>query len=323
MKRRIFPAFVAVILLTFVGAFPSYAQQAGLTLEQLGRRVEVLFTGQNYIIERLAALETVVASQPKTVAISVTETPTPTTPPPLDTPTPEVTETATNTATPTGRPHAITARRQQLREGPGPKYPVVGTVETGREFAITGKNLNGDWWRIYYKGNPAWIPAAYVDAYNTEGVSVVSTPTPVPTFTPEATATVVTSPTPTAAIRAISTEEWDVARNLLKKDTEGAGLIFSDYSSEDIEHYTGVYAEILVKGERECGLTYEEVVSIIDVNGQMIEDADSTIGRDYFARWRLLDVLDFAVDEIDGIDCSNIVAERRKYEIEQLAQSED
>ncbi len=66
-----------------------------------------------------------------------------------------------------------------VRTGPGTLYPVIGGSSTGQQFAVTGKNPEGDWWRIDYCGQTGWVNASLVTAANTENVEVANAiPTP-------------------------------------------------------------------------------------------------------------------------------------------------
>jgi hypothetical protein len=76
-----------------------------------------------------------------------------------------------------------------LRSGPSSSFSVVGHVESGSTFEITGRY--GDWWQIDYDGTPAWVSSWVVTAVNAEDVPEVHPPpspippTPVPpTSTP-------------------------------------------------------------------------------------------------------------------------------------------
>lgn len=119
-------------------------------------------------------------------------TPAPPTPqPPAPTATAAAPPTPTATETPTLEPAApaeptpaaaeVVIRGQvtvhgdmNVRAGPGTEYPVVGGATLGQEFAVTGKNADGDWWQIDLEGLPGWIFAPYVTAVDTENVPVVA-----------------------------------------------------------------------------------------------------------------------------------------------------
>ena len=60
-----------------------------------------------------------------------------------------------------------------VRSGPGEEYDRIGGATVGEEFRITGVNEDGDWWRIDFGGEAAWIYAPFVTATNAENVPVV------------------------------------------------------------------------------------------------------------------------------------------------------
>ena len=60
-----------------------------------------------------------------------------------------------------------------IRGGPGTDYEVIGDAVAGETFAITGKNEEGNWWQIDFRGEPGWIFAPYVVAADEEDVPVV------------------------------------------------------------------------------------------------------------------------------------------------------
>ncbi len=93
------------------------------------------------------------------------------------------------TATPTQRPMVTINSDMNVREGPGTNYPVIGTVSSGQQFPITGKNPAGDWWKINYNGRDGWVFGQLVSPTNAKHVQiaiVIPTPpsTPKPTSTP-------------------------------------------------------------------------------------------------------------------------------------------
>jgi len=51
-----------------------------------------------------------------------------------------------------------------VRGGPGTFYSVLGTASAGEQFAITGKNPSGAWWRINYNEQPGWVFSQLVTA---------------------------------------------------------------------------------------------------------------------------------------------------------------
>ena len=119
------------------------------------------------------ALPAVVTSTPQPPTATNTPAPTPTEPAPA-TPTPTVTDTAPAAMEPPATDASVTVLGEMnVRSGPGTGYDVVGEANAGEEFPITGKNSEGDWWRIDFQGQPGWIHAPFVVAADAEDVLVV------------------------------------------------------------------------------------------------------------------------------------------------------
>lgn len=131
-------------------------------------------------------------SVPLPAVVTFTPMPTSTSPPlpvPTETaaatPTPEIaaTEAAPTEIAPSTSDAKVTILGEMnIRSGPSTDYEVVGDAVAGEEFAITGKNEDGNWWQIDFRGESGWIYAPFVVAAEAEGVPVVSaamTETPV------------------------------------------------------------------------------------------------------------------------------------------------
>jgi len=121
------------------------------------------------------ALPAVVASTPQPSTATNIPPPTPTEPAPAaPTPTVTVTDTAPAAMEPPATDASVTVLGEMnVRSGPGTGYDVVGNATAGEEFPITGKNSEGDWWRIDFQGQPGWIHAPFVVAADAEDVPVV------------------------------------------------------------------------------------------------------------------------------------------------------
>ena len=92
------------------------------------------------------------------------------------TPTPAVAATEpapTEIAAPTSDAKVTVLGEMNIRSGPSTDYEVVGDAVAGEEFAITGKNEDGNWWRIDFRGESGWIYAPFVIAAEAEAVPVV------------------------------------------------------------------------------------------------------------------------------------------------------
>ena len=70
---------------------------------------------------------------------------------------------------------AVKGTYVNVRSGPGLTYGVIGTVNTGDSFAVTG--VSGDWYKVDYKGAAGYINSSYLSVGGS-GTSVSSTPAP-------------------------------------------------------------------------------------------------------------------------------------------------
>lgn len=90
-------------------------------------------------------------------ATTPTPTPTPTPETPVVTPTPPVVAPAPPVVTPKPVSYqvVVTGDNVNLRKGPGINYDALASVDSGREFTVTGEV--DDWQRVTYNGQEAWI----------------------------------------------------------------------------------------------------------------------------------------------------------------------
>lgn len=89
--------------------------------------------------------------------------------PPAEEPTP--TEVA---PTPTPLPRVVvSAASANARSGPGTEYGLVGAINQGQGFDITGKNAEGTWWQFCcVNGQQAWVFNDLVNVENAASVPV-------------------------------------------------------------------------------------------------------------------------------------------------------
>ena len=123
-----------------------------------------------------------------------TETPAPPEEPPTPEPPPE------EPPTPTPAPKlVINIQSANVRNGPGTSYGLVGAVNGGQAFDITGRNPEGDWWQFCcVNGQEGWIFSDLVGTENAQDVPVAENipappavavqPPPQPDAPPEPTA---------------------------------------------------------------------------------------------------------------------------------------
>jgi hypothetical protein len=116
--------------------------------------------------------------------------------PPTQTPVPSATATSTKTATPTQTsrptqtptatplPHAIAKNNANVRFGPGTDTRVVGSLASGDEVIVIGRNEDGSWLRIQQEGGvDGWVKATLLN-FTAIPVSELSFVTPKPSPTP-------------------------------------------------------------------------------------------------------------------------------------------
>jgi hypothetical protein len=140
------------------------------------------------------------------VVIIVTATPVPpptfTPGPPTETPPPTFTPgppTATPTATGTPLPPVkvqVKANNANVRQGPGPGYPLVAKLDQGTEITVVGRNADGTWWKVCcVNGSDVWIADQVVTVTGPVWTvpEVTNIPPPPPTAAPPPTPL----PTPT------------------------------------------------------------------------------------------------------------------------------
>ena len=129
--------------------------------------------------------------------------PPPPAPPEPDPPPPEPPPTApvSIVATPSTAPLLTVNQYVNVRQGPSTTHPIIEMTTNVQEFSITGKNSDGTWWQIDYKGQPGWVFGQLGTAANAGGVQVVAnipTPPPAPPTQPAPTP-VPPTPAPGAA----------------------------------------------------------------------------------------------------------------------------
>ena len=74
------------------------------------------------------------------------------------------------------KPYLTSPGSVNIRSGPGPDYPIIGTLNPDTELPIVGRNANGTWWQIDITGATGWVANEVVQAHDTKTVPVVSAP---------------------------------------------------------------------------------------------------------------------------------------------------
>lgn len=94
---------------------------------------------------------------------------------------------------PESGPRLLIRVRTNVRSGPSTRFRVLAVATPGERYAITGRTPAGNWWRIDFDGQPGWLYAPLVQAFETDDVPPVTdspaptTPTPSPPDAPTAT----------------------------------------------------------------------------------------------------------------------------------------
>ena len=221
------------------------------------------------------------------VKLRSTLTPTRIRPTPTRRPTQTPTRRPTATRRPTRTPTAVNAyititRNMNVRRGPGTNYAVLGYAAVGEEFDINGKNLDGDWWRIEFEGQNAWIYAPYVTSTNTNRIQVVPTPAAPPTATPRP------QPSPTLSFQQ-TVEEYAYA--LIIRDQRAAGNSEESWRSNSQSFRDAAMAMtsgLLANTADYCDESIEETALLVDEYGAYLDNVGYTTRNDVRARMILM-----------------------------------
>lgn len=55
----------------------------------------------------------------------------------------------------------------EVRSGPGDRYLLLATAPASEDHPILGRSGDGLWWRVDFRGQPAWVAAAEVETQAT------------------------------------------------------------------------------------------------------------------------------------------------------------
>lgn len=221
---------------------------------------------------------------------------------PTSTPTPRpptATPTTSPTATPTPEtPYITTTRPMNIRSGPGTNYDVVGYATDGEKLIVTGKNSAGNWWRIEFKGQDAWIYAFYVTETNTDGIRAVPTPAP-PSPTPAPTAT------PQAQF-----ELYELAYFVITLDQKsiGRGDSWENTSAAEQAEVVDVMGKFLLVTSDYCDLSVYEMTELIYKYGAIVDESGYSLRNEYAPRTNLLyELIQYAEDNPRRNSCDQLM----------------
>lgn len=92
---------------------------------------------------------------------------TPTPVPPTPTPTPEFARLSSGQVV-------------NVRGGPSTQYPVLGQIQPGQTYQVTGRNEGQDWWQFDFNGQSGWVINSLVNVDGNMGTVAVITDIPAP-----------------------------------------------------------------------------------------------------------------------------------------------
>ena len=180
----------------------------------------------------------------------------------------------------------------------------MGYATSGQKFDITGKNADGSWWRIDFKGQNAWIYAPYVTAVNADRIRSVPTPI-LPTATPlPPTAT----PTPASSTTQNMSAE-DVIQSVMISDYQYDESAFNNLTQSEKEFLITGYILLVQYATDYCGLSYGDMAQLVSYYAGDLDDI-RFIGEDGVKprAWLLAFLYGFTRDTNPGsYSCSNVL----------------
>lgn len=258
MSRKIVGAFLMLVILIAVPAI-LFAAGEDVSLDTLVVWIDEIVHHQEGQDARLDEIEERLIAVEERLVIETA------------TPEPTITLAGTDTATlaPETNAFLIVTRKMNVRRGPETHHAILGAAETRSQFAITGKNLNGDWWQIDYDGQPGWVYAPYVEYVaisDSASVPIVPTPTPFSTA-------VTVLPTATATVQ-VQTEAMRLSRLLAINDYEGSGRgNFLRLSENEQEQRIAFYEPLFVEVMEKCDLEESTMFWVLNSHSNKLDRA--------------------------------------------------
>ena len=260
-KHRVLALTAAILLLLALGVSRLQAQSP-ITLEGLSNRITTLARTVSTLRRTSATRAELKLLANKVATIEARHTALP--PTPTATPTAAPAQSARPAPTP-GPAFAAATRKVNIRAGPGTDYPVLASTTDGDRFEITGRNILGDWWRIDYNGQQAWIHAPYVVATEAGAVNIV--PTPAPPTAP--------LPPPTATPFVFLKDE-DFALYIIDKDNQARPERLQQWNAltqADRNALIHIRKILLESTAEYCDISVADASAMIDRHGQRLDDA--------------------------------------------------
>lgn len=156
-----------------------------------------------------------------------------------------------------------------VRQGPSTRYAIVGVAEAGETFDIAGRNIAGDWWRIDYEEQKAWIYAPFVTATNADRIRVFPTPALPPTPTPH----------PPSASAMSSSEKTNIlAAALILFDQEALGTKEEWLTNSQSFQNKGIAlaSNLLTGVALYCDLSIEDAAGLVNKYGTFLDNVGYT-----------------------------------------------
>ena len=252
MLRHSARIMLVVAVLTLAASIPIYAQQKGITLESLSRRIDILFTGQQYSLERIVALETAVAEYI----------------PPVD-----------------NRIQVIATGNVNVRQGPGTEHPIIGTATEGQILPSEGEDPDGIWWQVEFDGQTGWIHGFYLEIFDPDSTKQPETPTPL-RGNEQA-----TTPEPVDIPQGTSRTLWIQTADLVIKDFKSRGFEGSYLTPEALDEVINTYMQTAIEAADECEFEVAELLNVVDHNADRLDQTDIPENLDISPRWDLISSL--------------------------------
>ena len=271
----------AILLLLLASAVPLFAQQAGLTLEELSSRVSILIISQADTLTRVIALETAVAASVEAVSAQ--------------------TKVAANA-------------NVNIRRGPGTEYGIVGTARKGDVFTLIDNEAHTIWWEVEFQEESGWIHSYYVEVVDSEHSSGLETPNPSESTAAEPTVT----PTPTDIPYGATHKEWAQMATLVAQDMVARGAEKGYLTPEELRDVINTYLQTAIEAAETCEFTTIELMDFVDVYAEMVDEAGVSEKLNISSRWDLLSAL--VERRIPGFNCEENIQLRVEWIIDEYGE---
>ena len=203
-----------------------------------------------------------------------------------ESPTPAPTPTLAPTSTPSGHSLVIQSRVQNVRNGPGLQFDVIGQLPLGTQVRVLGATPDFSWLVIDFQGQWGWLAAYLVETFGNRALLPVIQPPASPT--PAPTSTAVPSRDPDLVVlyaeptRIILDHPMSVSVTVMNQGLTAAGPFAIAASFQPGDRYTGVNStglEALGQTTLQLRQTLsgasgpQSAIIVVDLNEQVPEGA--------------------------------------------------